>query len=1257
MPFHLDEESPVGKLVVKVVNNSGLGDLEKWHRSHGPEDINEDRSMYRLRDMMNEKMKDVVEEIEYLDEMKGRLQGQLEKYNRGHLRTNDNQVNLIERRLSELELEHDRWNRIIERIPEFLQNYQRINMEEGPIIMQSKKQVYNIIGEIARVLRKQEKLMLSHENVINALIQNRDQNRVVQWTTDIGSVADQKDRLIEQLVDEVTKLRSIPVETENKKLSKLIELVESQPKQISQPPDYRKDSDAVIDYLKKSEREDMQKQIDKLTDLVISIKQQSSGSATPTQQVVYPPTGSHTQPPTITSSQIPSEITNQLESLKKQVSSLSASVLSKKEEEDKDAASAKKVQDIDSTLKLLSLTGRDSVDDLSKRLGNILSVREVPKKSIGTSTETKETVDNVLDFIIKLRLLKDLSFDPDSLLGTQKPSDKSLLDALQKLLGTKQQEPQQKESQTDNKILSLLEKIESKLQSCEHIKNCIGPMCQPCGVYPQQMYSQPQQVYLQPPPQQVYLPPPPQVQQSVMSSIQAYPNIPNIQHAISTLSPFPQYAEITKELNRIITGLNAPQDLTDILNKLKAINPQTDIENIKKSIEDLSNSSEINKKSIEDLIKQIKTKNTPIDFNSITTKLQELLGKLNNITSYDYKKELNEILERINEINPQQYSIDLSEYIKQINKILDDISKIKPEFKDLDEGPLNALLKGIATKIAELTKGTDTIKNSKKLSDIINYLKELSKSATTVKKAIDTDTETPPYSPKEPTFERLQQLNRKPEELKADQSIKTKPNEEQLKKIPNPEELEADRPIDTQPEIEQVSKITADQLNNVPPVDNDKKPKYGQVFVKFLSKPLKDYKTPSENNEAAEYDKKRINKPLVEKITSNSYEDYVVLSDDYNKYEYESNINKPCKLSGPYTKVFGFGDNNNDMYNKIFDKIDDKIVIVFGLSGSGKTYTLFGENGLVEQFINKNSNNPIKCKSVQIYKGDLYDTLKEDYGIQKLTNEKDKFEYFTDDSNKLKLETNNFKDPKNFKDNYYDNLKSIEFTGYEKFKSDIYENLIQKNRPVRSTKLNPNSSRSHLFIFFEIGGKTVTFVDLGGFEKPKGRNEEKNELDQEGQIINGELGVVKETLKTLIREKDCPLNKIKKLESVTGTRTGVWNILTSMPRNIDENGNGINIILCTQYFQGDSTYTKENCQKINQTAILKKSDTEEKNKCNYYNRIWSLTNRTLQLGNYLVRENDNCITLQSSKFGKQRSYKRKKYRSTKRRKHRRSIKY
>lgn len=160
-------------------------------------------------------------------------------------------------------------------------------------------------------------------------------------------------------------------------------------------------------------------------------------------------------------------------------------------------------------------------------------------------------------------------------------------------------------------------------------------------------------------------------------------------------------------------------------------------------------------------------------------------------------------------------------------------------------------------------------------------------------------------------------------------------------------------------------------------------------------------------------------------------------------------------------------------------------IFTYGQSGSGKTYTMYGEDLLDEEcqgiipraiseifsFINDEKNNEIKFElkfsMLEIYMENLYDLLNPDAR-----------------SNELKIKEHTKRGI------YVENLSEIYITSQEEFLLLIHE--AEQCRSVSETSLNKNSSRSHLLFQLQITQKlpdeterrgALNLIDLAGSEK------------------------------------------------------------------------------------------------------------------------------------------------------------------------------
>lgn len=191
-------------------------------------------------------------------------------------------------------------------------------------------------------------------------------------------------------------------------------------------------------------------------------------------------------------------------------------------------------------------------------------------------------------------------------------------------------------------------------------------------------------------------------------------------------------------------------------------------------------------------------------------------------------------------------------------------------------------------------------------------------------------------------------------------------------------------------------------------------------------------------------------------------------------------------------RIFDTAASQKQIYDEIAKPLIDDVlkgyngtIFTYGQSGSGKTYTMYGENifddenqGIIPRsiiqifdFINDEKNKEIKFElkfsMLEIYMENIYDILNPETKPSDL---------------KIKEHTK--------KGIYVENLSEIYITSKEEFLLLIDE--AEKCRSVSETSLNKNSSRSHLLFQLEITQKLqddterrglLNLIDLAGSEK------------------------------------------------------------------------------------------------------------------------------------------------------------------------------
>jgi hypothetical protein len=159
------------------------------------------------------------------------------------------------------------------------------------------------------------------------------------------------------------------------------------------------------------------------------------------------------------------------------------------------------------------------------------------------------------------------------------------------------------------------------------------------------------------------------------------------------------------------------------------------------------------------------------------------------------------------------------------------------------------------------------------------------------------------------------------------------------------------------------------------------------------------------------------------------------------------------------------------------------LLVVYGFSGSGKTFTLFGQKngqtGVVQHMINDALDNSCEVTLERCY--ELYGKVHlEDSGKSKIITYE--IEYETETANGTNIA--------NFR-TYYEAIEERrENTGIDYDKEDPSHSTSVQLRTIKKTPNNDHSSRGHLFMKFKIfraGWSThsyITIIDMAGAEDP-----------------------------------------------------------------------------------------------------------------------------------------------------------------------------
>lgn len=215
---------------------------------------------------------------------------------------------------------------------------------------------------------------------------------------------------------------------------------------------------------------------------------------------------------------------------------------------------------------------------------------------------------------------------------------------------------------------------------------------------------------------------------------------------------------------------------------------------------------------------------------------------------------------------------------------------------------------------------------------------------------------------------------------------------------------------------------------------------------------------------------------------------------------------------GPFDGLIDNGD-PNQMFNEVKDMVENMmsdtynlVFLVYGQSGSGKTYSLFGprgDGGLFAQILSmlRTTVKDLKVRLFQLYVDKLYDIYGEKVLKRKTIAQINEEFKLTQDVRKL------------------EDIKSSPLNDSE-FNGDVVKYFFDR-RCQRETFMNPDSSRSNGFIELSFEGNNkkriyILFGDLGGSERPSLYMQagDKSQTATEGEKINQTLlslgGILKE---------------------------------------------------------------------------------------------------------------------------------------------------
>ena len=257
---------------------------------------------------------------------------------------------------------------------------------------------------------------------------------------------------------------------------------------------------------------------------------------------------------------------------------------------------------------------------------------------------------------------------------------------------------------------------------------------------------------------------------------------------------------------------------------------------------------------------------------------------------------------------------------------------------------------------------------------------------------------------------------------------------------------------------------------------------------------------------------------------------------EYDKIENKKNIiriqNKNPELintidnrpSFSFDKIFSENSSQKEIYENIGKEIVKDVmdgyngtIFAYGQSGSGKTYTMYGDiydneiKGVIPRIIeeifnyvelsDENISFQFKLSVVQIYKEIIFDLL-------------------TGEKNLIIKESPT-------KGIFIDNLSEVYLSSIDDFL--YYSDIAESNRKKGETKLNRNSSRSHSIMILEVSQKfkreniikkgILNLVDLAGSEKVSKTNAIGETLE-EAKKINLSLSALGNVIHSLTSNSD-----------------------------------------------------------------------------------------------------------------------------------------
>ena len=231
----------------------------------------------------------------------------------------------------------------------------------------------------------------------------------------------------------------------------------------------------------------------------------------------------------------------------------------------------------------------------------------------------------------------------------------------------------------------------------------------------------------------------------------------------------------------------------------------------------------------------------------------------------------------------------------------------------------------------------------------------------------------------------------------------------------------------------------------------------------------------------------------------------------------------------------------NDIISNLTKKINSTFY-VFGQTGTGKTYTIFGTKkttGLLELILHhyKSNNINLKINCIQVYNNKCYDLFNKNAFI-------------------TERECN----------------KIIQFTNLTDMELDLHnvKDLISKminDRYIGESSKNNQSSRSHIMIKLNLNGNYIKIIDLAGSEKARHCLNNDKISHNENCKINKDILILKECLRALknnlnhIPYRGSKITKLLKESFERKEKTYILGTISPDRDNLNDSINTLNYII------------------------------------------------------------------------------------------------